>query len=122
MPLSALAGGEPLSPPLAPAPFVAAFGAPATVTDMPSRSFNWPAVTIVSPGGNALDDLDAAVAALAELDLRPRCLAVDDAIHVLLLALRHQRLLGKDQRIAIVLREQAHAREHRRAAARCRRS
>jgi hypothetical protein len=48
VPLSALAGGAPLSAALGVAP--PAFATVASVTDVPSRSFNCPAVTIVSPG------------------------------------------------------------------------
>src|SRR4051812_24180336 len=45
------------------------------------------------------DDLDLAVAALTRLDLHARGLVVDDLEHVLLGALRHERLLGHDDRI-----------------------
>ena len=48
-------------------------------TGIPSRSFSCPAVTIVSSGADALRISTLPVAALADVDLRARRLAVDDA-------------------------------------------
>ncbi len=71
----------------------------ATLTGAPSRSFSWPAVTTTSSCRHPVEDLDPGVAALADLDLGAHRLVVDDAVDELLVALRHQRLLGQHQRV-----------------------
>src|SRR5581483_10961279 len=58
-------------------------------------------------GEQTLHDLGLRVAALSHLDLHALGLAIDDAKHVLVLALRHQRL-------ALVARDEAHPRERAR--------
>src|SRR4029453_18377681 len=58
------------------------------------------------------DDFNLALAALPYRNLRAQCLAVDDLEDVLLVALRHDRLLGNYQRILLVAGNETHAREH----------
>src|SRR5689334_25083854 len=60
----------------------------------------------------ALQHFDAPVASLADVDLDAGDLAVGDAEHVLLVALRHDRLLRDDERLLLVARDEAHAGEH----------
>ncbi len=79
---------------------------------MPSRILSWPAVTMVSPAATPLTISTRPSRRWPTSTFVRDRLAVDDAEHVLVLALRHQRLLGQDQRVALVLGDEAHAREH----------
>ena len=62
--------------------------------------------------GHAVQHLDLGVAALADVDLGAHRLAVHDAIDELLVALRHERLLGQHQRILRRAGDEPHAGEH----------
>src|SRR6476619_1522321 len=60
----------------------------------------------------ALQHFHLAVAALADVPLHARRLALDDAKHELLVALRHDRLFGNHERVLVVAGDQVDAREH----------
>src|SRR5687768_13325278 len=64
--------------------------------------------------GHAVDDLRFAVAPLPDVHLGANRAVVDDLEQELVVALRHQRLLGHDQRVGDVLGDQSDAGEHSR--------
>src|SRR6185369_13638395 len=60
----------------------------------------------------AVHDLDAALAALADFHLLALRLALHHLVDVLVVAYGEERFLGNDDRVTVVAREEANAREH----------
>ena len=63
-------------------------------------------------GLESFDNFDFAIATLADLDLDANRASVAHLEHVLIVALRNDRLLGYRQRVLQIARDQADAREH----------